>query len=491
MITSALGAAFGLSTFTAATLTYQHRLAISSDTGINVAFNTLGNTTAEATPVVYYGRSRDDLDMYAIGTSSSYATARSTTHKVPLRDLESDTQYHYQTCLDVYGSCLRSPTYSFKTAVSAGDHAEYKFAALGDMGVMGSLGLSSKAPESVEDFSKLDEGERSTMKALIDNQRKYQFILQNGDFAYADDAGKEITSGFIDRIPDEPLLQQMSETYELILEAFFNQTSEFARSVPYMAGVGNHEQLLTRGNMYTDELTNHTIMVDDIPTGQRNFTFYKDKFYMPGDESGGLGNFWWSVDVGPLKLIQLNTESDIKDGVPSPGARRDPALEDYGEPNEQLEWLENELRSVNRGITPWVMISAHRPWYGTWRGCPGCLEAFDELIVKYGVDVVYNSHIHLYERLAPLANGTVDDNELNNPRAPWYIVSGAAGHYDGLDDMPDNIAVESRRLIQGEFGYDEFTIHNRTHLTHAFVASKNDSVLDISTLYKTHEYKHD
>lgn len=300
---------------------------------------------------------------------------------------------------------------------------------------------------------------------------------------------QEIASGYIKRIPDESLLQQMSETYELILETFFNQTSEFARSVPYMAGVGNHEQLLTRGNLYTDPGTNHTIMVDDIPQGQRNFTFFKDKFYMNGNESGGLTNFWWSMEVGPMKFIQINTETDIKDGVPPPGTGRDPDQTDLGEPNQQLEWLENELQNVNRGVTPWLIVSGHRPWYGTYRGCPGCQEVFDPLFVKYGVDLVYHGHIHFYERLAPLANDTVDSNELNNPTAPWYIISGAAGHYDGLDAMPDSLSNESRRLIQGEFGYDEFTIHNRTHMTHAFIASKNDTVLDEQTLYKHHYFE--
>lgn len=51
-------------------------------------------------------------------------------------------------------------------------------------------GLSTEAPSKVEDYARLDEGERSTMKALIDNKDKYQFIVHNGDHAYADDAGK-------------------------------------------------------------------------------------------------------------------------------------------------------------------------------------------------------------------------------------------------------------------------------------------------------------
>jgi acid phosphatase type 7 len=47
-----------------------------------------------------------------------------------------------------------------------------------------------------------------------------------------------------------------------------------------------------------------------------------------------------------------------------------------------------------------------------------------------------SGHFHVYERNAPVGlNGTTDPAELNNPRAPWYITNGAAGHYDGLDSF--------------------------------------------------------
>ena len=52
------------------------------------------------------------------------------------------------------------------------------------------------------------------------------------------------------------------------------------------------------------------------------------------------------------------------------------------------------------------------------------------------VDLYFAGHFHLYERMAPvLPGGVIDPNELNNPSAPWYIVDGAAGHYDGLDSF--------------------------------------------------------
>lgn len=39
-------------------------------------------------------------------------------------------------------------------------------------------------------------------------------------------------------------------------------------------------------------------------------------------------------------------------------------------------------------------------------------------------------------------NGTADPNGLNNPRAPWPVVQGAAGHYDGLDQFANETRLD-------------------------------------------------
>lgn len=31
----------------------------------------------------------------------------------------------------------------------------------------------------------------------------------------------------------------------------------------------------------------------------------------------------------------------------------------------QYEWMENDLKSVNRTLTPWVVIAGHRPMYSS------------------------------------------------------------------------------------------------------------------------------
>lgn len=129
----------GAAASAASSLTYQQRIAITPNNGMNVAFNSKGNNT-ELMPRVFFGTDENNLSNEAAGLSSMYETSLSTTHKVQLRDLAPDTQYFYQTCLDVYGQCRRSEMLSFKSAVSSGSTEEFKFAVLGDMGVMGPLG---------------------------------------------------------------------------------------------------------------------------------------------------------------------------------------------------------------------------------------------------------------------------------------------------------------------------------------------------------------
>ncbi|TLD11741.1 Metallo-dependent phosphatase [Venturia nashicola] len=78
----------------------------------------------------------------------------------------------------------------------------------------------------------------------------------------------------------------------------------------------------------------------------------------------------------------------------------------------------------------------------------------------------------------------VDPNELDNPRYPWYITNGAAGHYDGLDALVKPVENYSRFALDTAYGWSRLTFHNASHLTHEFVASANGSVLDTATLRK-------
>ncbi|KAE9181171.1 hypothetical protein PF005_g22979, partial [Phytophthora fragariae] len=63
--------------------------------------------------------------------------------------------------------------------------------------------------------------------------------------------------------------------------------------------------------------------------------------------------------------------------------------------------------------------------------------AFEDLLIKYKVDVVLTGHQHYYERQTPIRNSTAvlegvssDFKTYDNPQAPVYILSGAGGSVD-------------------------------------------------------------
>lgn len=93
-------------------------------------------------------------------------------------------------------------------------------------------------------------------------------------------------------------------------------------------------------------------------------------------------------------------------------------------------------------------------------------------------------HTHVYERITPIYNNTIDRNGLDNPSAPWYIVNGIAGHYNGKDEFDDGLANYSSYAQGKTYSWSKLIFHNCTHLTQQAIASPDGSVYDEATLYK-------
>ena len=53
----------------------------------------------------------------------------------------------------------------------------------------------------------------------------------------------------------------------------------------------------------------------------------------------------YSYDYGMVHMVMLSTEHDYRPG------------------SVQYQWLENDLKSVDRSKTPFVMVGGHRPMY--------------------------------------------------------------------------------------------------------------------------------
>lgn len=81
---------------------------------------------------------------------------------------------------------------------------------------------------------------------------------------------------------------------------------------------------------------------------------------MPSAESGGTGNFWYSFDHGMAHFIQLDTETDIGHGFIGPDEPGQPEGMDSGPfgsyMDAQVDWLQNDLKNVDRKKTPWVIV---------------------------------------------------------------------------------------------------------------------------------------
>ena len=54
------------------------------------------------------------------------------------------------------------------------------------------------------------------------------------------------------------------------------------------------------------------------------------------------------------------------------------------------------------------------------------LQAYEPLLYKYGVDLVFNGHQHAYERTKPVYNWTLDDC------GPMHITIGDGGTVEAI-----------------------------------------------------------
>lgn len=182
-----------------------------------------------------------------------------------------------------------------------------------------------------------------------------------------------------------------------------------------------------------------------------------------------------------VHFVMINTETDFPNAPDEPARNARENAGPFAPSGTHLAWLEKDLASVDRNKTPWIIVSGHRPWYVSSTTCLECKATFEPLFIKYDVDLVRHGHQHIYERHGAIANDVVTEID-NTPVGPWYIVNGAAGHWNGLDTV--GAVVPSSRKTIVEYGWNRFTVQNCTHLTTEFISSANNVVKDTATLIK-------
>lgn len=311
------------------------------------------------------------------------------------------------------------------------------------------------------------------------------FIAHAGDLAYSDDWYWNVADA-----------REGVASYEAVEERFYDQLAPISGRIPYMVGPGNHEADCTESGYW----------IGLCPQGYSNFTEFRGRFALTHPKAfdstssnktavelrkkaASLANppMWYSFDYGLAHIVMINTETDFEDspdGIEAANLFSGP----FGYKGQQLDWLRADLASVDRRVTPWVFAGGHRPWYTSNspdEACEACGAAFDDILYRHGVDLAWFGHEHNSQRFLPMHGNKSDTAGYNNPKAPVYLVAGAAGNIEGLTEQktfPEGYAWGNDR----DYAFATLTVHNRTHVTSRFFRSSDGAKIDDQTLYKEH-----
>lgn len=183
-------------------------------------------------------------------------------------------------------------------------------------------------------------------------------------------------------------------------DSWFQEQQASMTQIPWVTAVGNHEN-------------------------EPGYEFAPYEHRFDSDQQIESETFWYSRNVPGVHMIFMSTEHDYSVG------------------STQFSWLEQQLSSVNRDVTPFVIVYGHKPMYSSnsYHGSEVELRnALEELYVAQGVDLVIAGHDHFYERTWPVSAQTVmdtgKDNLFSRGQGPIHLVIGMGGRsaYEELDE---------------------------------------------------------
>lgn len=340
--------------------------------------------------VVQYGLFRTGITYEEIGYSLVYTQqypneglkkyASGIIHHVQLTGLEPDTLYQYQ-CGDPFIPAMSDVHYFRTMPMSTTTDYPRRIAVVGDLG--------------------LSYNTTSTFGHLMSNHP--DLVLLVGGISYADlylTNGTEFYCSSCS-LGDDP----MRETYQPRWDYWGRFMQPLIANVPIMVAAGEHEI-----EKQADNLT---------------FVAYSSRFAFPYEESSSSSTVYYSFNAGGIHFVILG------------------AYVSYDKSSDQFKWLESDLANVDRSITPWLVAAWYPPWYSTYKVHykeAECMKMeMEELLYSYGVDIVFNGHVHAYERSNRVYNYSLD------PCGPVYITVGDGGsqemiaieHADEPGNCPD------------------------------------------------------
>eukprot|EP01096_Ripella_sp_DP13-Kostka_P018340 TRINITY_DN991_c0_g1_i7.p1 TRINITY_DN991_c0_g1~~TRINITY_DN991_c0_g1_i7.p1 ORF type:complete len:528 (+),score=217.48 TRINITY_DN991_c0_g1_i7:73-1584(+) len=411
-------------------------LAVTSDPTVMVV-SWLTKSAANST--VLYGIKSNTYTASATGNYTSYSDDSGFNHNVILTGLSLGQTYFYK-CGDQ--SQTFSGEYTFTTRKGNGYQGPWSVAFNGDIGT---------------DHS---ENTIPLLNTLATNGTLDLFVHM-GDISYAN---------------DHPLF------YEDTWNKWFGLMQPALGKVPYMTTVGNHESWCRNPVCALQTL---------------NFTTFKEKFRMPGPESGSNTNMFFSYDYKNVHFISISSESDYPGAPLDPEPKARSFMQSWLSEDEyfQLNWITQDLQKAqaNRKNVPWIVITAHRPIYadqdynseGQPTGQPALIQAWLEpLLQQYNVDFYITGHVHAYFRTYPVYNATATSNNYENPKSTIHLTSGGGGSREALSHLPDDPPSYMAFGYDEDYGIGYMDVHNNTAVTWKFYQSATGNLIDTFTVTK-------
>jgi len=216
--------------------------------------------------------------------------------------------------------------------------------------------------------------------------------------------------------------------------SFMNAVEPFAAAMPVMMCVGNHE------------------------SDSRTFENYIVRFAAlngTATESGSTSSLWYSFNDELVHWVAVDTE-----------------LWYYGpstlDPAVMLEWLKDDLKRVDRGVTPWLVAYGHKQ---AWMDSSN-FTATEALLQDAHTNLYFCGHQHNYQRLLPQRANVVSAACVSDHNTTYTdctdmttVVAGSPGCREKLSSghAPRGVAAFAQA-----YGYGKLTVVNATHLHWGF-----------------------
>ncbi len=426
-------------------------------------------------PIAYWGESKHDLTKVT-GITHHYKHLSEaegisySLHFIKLAGLEPDKVYYYKV---QSANSIVSELFTFRWI----NQKEPKFAIYGDMG-------------------HTHHNNMENMKNACENG-EIDFIVHMGDHAY-DLAGAGDRRG----------------------DAYMNVFMPVLSSCPWIPIIGNHE--VNDGDHYERYINmtfGQTLGGDDsiksTATTALGELLTKSTLFGLGFHSKIPSNTsrYFSLTIGTIHIVGLDL-NNLDDG--------------------QLKWLDEDLASVDRKETPWILVSSHFPMYhptyathlnasrnfflgegheqysnsdhdyvplqchdgsgdkvchdkplGEWLN--GQQSKLLPLLRKHGVDLYDAGHKHDYASTWPICHGEICRDSTGKPIQSYLNPIGTVHITEGNGGVPGVVGTNTLKPMKitswsRNFGtggaYGRIVVFNETHLQYSHHENPTDKVTD-------------